>query len=312
MSTEKFGVVLGAGGVLGVAWAIGALRAFEQTTGRDPRDAEVLVGTSAGSILAASLGCGVSSQTLANHQAGVPAEDDPDLAYDYETGHATSRPKLRFGSTGLLLNAARHPRRTTGLAALASIVPEGRGSLAAVGALIDAVAPPGPIAWAPHPRTWLVAMNYRTGERVVFGQEGAPATQLSKAVIASCSIPGFYVPVQIGDHRYVDGGTVSPTSLDLVAGSGLDIVYVLSPMTSFEYDRPDGVWPKVERRVRRLLTRRLAREAEIVRAAGTKVVLLGPGPEDLAAIGANLMDSSRRERVFETSLRTSAAALVAS
>lgn len=312
MSGDRFGVVLGAGGVLGVAWGIGALRAFEQTTGLDPRAAEVLVGTSAGSILAAALGCGVSTEALANHQQGVPAEGDPDLAYDYDAGHATGlpgRPTLRFGSTGLLLNAIRHPRRTTGLAALSSVVPEGRGSLAAVGALVDAVAPDGPVAWAPHPRTWVVAMDYRTGDRVVFGREGAPVTRLSKAVVASCAIPGWYEPIQVGDRRYVDGGMVSPTSVDLLADSELDTVYVLSPMTSFDYDRPTAFWPRVERRVRRMLTRRLAREAALVRARGTEVVLVGPGPEDLAVIGANLMDASRRGRVFATSLRTTAEAL---
>jgi NTE family protein len=314
MSGERFGLVLGAGGVLGVAWTIGALRAFEQTTGRDPRRADVILGTSAGAILAASLGCGISTEALANHQSGVPAEGDPDLTYDYETGHATGlpgRPKLRFGSTSLLLNAVRHPRRTTGLAALASVIPEGRGSLAAVGAVVDSVAPAGPVAWAPHPQTWIVAMDFRTGERVVFGQEGAPSARLSKAVVASCSIPGWYQPVRIGGRRYVDGGMVSPTSLDLLAEMELDVVYVLSPMTSFSFDTPSGMGMKLERRVRRRLTRRLSREADVVRETGTEVVLLCPGPDDLAAIGANLMDASRRDRVFQTSLRTTAAALTA-
>jgi len=80
-------------------------------------------------------------------------------------------------------------------------------------------------------------------------------------------------------------------------------------MTSFEYDEPAGVGARLERHVRRLVTRRLTREAAKVRTTGTKVVLLGPGPADLNAIGANLMDPRRRKRVFDTSLRTSAAAL---
>jgi hypothetical protein len=79
-------------------------------------------------------------------------------------------------------------------------------------------------------------------------------------------------------------------------------------MVSFAYDEPTGV-ARLERRLRRAVTRRLMREAEKVRASGTHVTMLGPGPEDLAAIGANLMDPARRQQVLETSLRTSAAAL---
>ncbi|HEV7208765.1 MAG TPA: patatin-like phospholipase family protein [Mycobacteriales bacterium] len=309
---SRYGVVLGAGGVLGAAWTIGALRALEQTTGLDPRTAEVLIGTSAGSILSAFLGCGVSTEALANHQAGAPAQGDPAIDYDYHRdggGGLPPRPKLRMGSRNLLVNATLHPRKVTPMAALAAVLPQGRGSLAAVGSMVDAVAPAGPAAWAPHQRTWLVAMDYTTGKRVPFGREGAPSARLADAVMASCAIPGWYAPVVIGGRRYVDGGACSPTSLDLLAGCGLDTVYVLSPMTSFEYDMPAGVGAKLERHVRRLVTRRLTREAAKVRATGTKVVLLGPGPEDLTAIGANLMDPRRRERVFDTSLRTSAAAL---
>ena len=64
------GLVLGAGGVLGAAWTIGALDAVAREYGWDPREAEVLVGTSAGSVLAASLGCGVGRGRAARHPAG--------------------------------------------------------------------------------------------------------------------------------------------------------------------------------------------------------------------------------------------------
>jgi NTE family protein len=94
-----------------------------------------------------------------------------------------------------------------------------------------------------------------------------------------------------------------------VARLGLDEVVVLSPMTSFGYDRPTTVAGRVERRFRRVVTKRLVGEIKKVAATGTTVTVLGPGAEDLAAIGANLMDPTRRTAVLETSLRTSAAAL---
>jgi predicted acylesterase/phospholipase RssA len=145
--------VLGAGGTLGAAWAIGALGAIQERAGRPLADVDVIVGTSAGSILAASLRYGMTPETLV---------------------------------------------------------------------------PPAPLA---------------------------------DAVVASCSIPGWHAPKRIGERNYVDGGVRSVASADILCAR--------------------------------------------LRASGTTVVALLPGREDLAAIGANLMDGRRRQQVLETSLTTS-------
>jgi NTE family protein len=99
------------------------------------------------------------------------------------------------------------------------------------------------------------------------------------------------------------------TSVDLLDRQGLDEVVVLAPMASFDYDDPQSLLYRAERRFRRSMTKRILREAGKVRRHGTTVTILGPGREDLEAIGVNLMDARRRMQVFETSLRTSAAAL---
>ncbi|MGH8868889.1 MAG: patatin-like phospholipase family protein [Actinomycetes bacterium] len=302
------GLVLGAGGVLGAAWTIGALKALEEVEGFDPGTVEVLVGTSAGSVLATLLGSGLTPDALLHHQQGVVVEGETHLVYDHDAnGPLPPRPRLGIGSRGLLVRTALHPRSTPPLAALYAMLPAGRGSLKPIGRLVHAVTPAGP--WSPHPSLWVVALDYDGGHRVVFGQDGAPGAHLSEAVMASCSVPGWYAPVDIAGRRYVDGGTWSSTSLDLLSGLGLDEVYVLAPMASFRYDRPDSVVARLERRWRRRVTRRLLREAELVRASGTDVTMVGPGPEDLSAIGANLMDPRRRTQVLETSLRTSVSAL---
>ena len=127
--------------------------------------------------------------------------------------------------------------------------------------------------------------------------------------MASCSIPGWFAPVEIGGRRYVDGGTLSPTSIDLLADRGLDEVFVLTPMASFDYDEPTSVVGRMERRFRRAMTKRVLHEAGKVRRRGTQVTVLGPGREDLEAIGVNLMDHRRRSAVLDISLRTTAAAL---
>ena len=138
--------------------------------------------------------------------------------------------------------------------------------------------------------TWIVAVDYDSGQRVVFGRDGAPQVRLPDAVVASCSIPGWYQPVVINGRRYVDGGLRSATSLGLVGEADVDEVYVLAPMASFEMDRPRKPQQLLERRLRRLLTNALRRDANALRSLGVRVTMLTPGPEDLAVMGANLMD----------------------
>lgn len=304
------GLVLGAGGVLGAAWTIGALAAVADVEGFDPHDADVIVGTSAGSVLAALLGSGLTVGHLLDHQRGIPLPHElgSDWAYDSATGGARPpRPALGLGSPALLRRSVTNLRRMPPLAVLAALTPTGKGNLAAVGRMVDAVADGS--GWLGRDGVWVVAMDYDSGRRVAFGRDGAPRAELAEAVMASCAIPGWYAPVSIGGRRYVDGGTLSTTSADLLAREALDEVYVLAPMASFVSDQPRQVAARLERQLRRRLTRRTVREAEKVSRSGAAVTVLTPGPEDLAEIGANLMDPSRRLRVLETSVRTSTRAL---
>lgn len=309
-SASRRGLVLGGGGVLGAAWMIGALSALADAYDWDPRDAEVVVGTSAGSVVGSMLACGLGVETLVNHQRGIVAPGDPEIGFDPDTaagGTLPPRPQLRVGSASLLAKTVLHPRRVPVLAALSSLAPRGRGTLAAVAELVHQVNPED--SWPKRPEAWMIAMDYDSGKRVAFGSAGAPQATLADAVMASCSIPGWFAPVEIDGRSYVDGGTLSPTSLDLLAGRGLDEVIVLAPMISFDYDEPTTVVARMERRFRRAMTKRVLREAGKVRRAGTAVTLLGPGREDLEAIGVNLMDHRRRGTVLDTALRTTAAAL---
>jgi NTE family protein len=207
----------------------------------------------------------------------------------------------------LLWRTARHPLQVPPMAALASVLPPGRGSLASIATLVDDVTAPD--GWSQHRRLWIVAMDFETGRRMVFGPDDAPRVLLSQAVTASCAIPGWFAPVVIDGRRYVDGGAYSQTSADLVAGLDLDEVYVLAPMAAFANDRPSAVFQRLERRWRQQTTRRMLRECDRVRDSGTDVTMIAPGPEDLAAFGPNVMDPSRRELVLDTSLRTTTTAL---
>jgi NTE family protein len=315
--SRRFGLVLGGGGVLGAAWMVGALNALQEVHGIDPRRAERLVGTSAGSLVAALLGAGVSVAELTSHQLGRAASSGPlaALDWDYETatgGPTPHRPRLAMGSAGLLTHNAHRLRRLPPTAVLAALLPEGRGSLHAVGRLVHDVqmAVGAPVdGWSPHPGVRVVAMDFDSGQRVAFGAAGAPRAALADAVMASCAIPGWYTPVTIDGVRYVDGGACSSTNVDLLAGEGLDEVFVIAPMVSFTVDQPTHWRARMERAWRERVTRRCLHEVAKLHATGTEVTVLGPGRDDLQEIGGNLMAIDRRRRVLERSMRTSRNAL---
>jgi len=304
------GLVLGAGGVLGGAWMVGALSALQDQLGVDLREVDRLVGTSAGSVVASLLAAGVGVEELRAHQLGEPESGRlAGFSWDYETatgGSRPPRPRAGPGSAGLIARNVGNLRRLPPTAVLSALLPEGRGSLDSVGALIRHVVPSG---WVARDGQQVVTMDFESGRRVAFGRSDAPAADLADAVMASCAIPGWYSPVRIGERRYVDGGACSSTSVDLLADAGLDEVYVLAPSVSFAMDHPTAFLTRLERQWRVRVTRRCLREVAKVHAAGAEVVVVGPGPEDLDAVGGNLMDVGRRRLVLETSLRTSAQAL---
>ena len=307
------GLVLGGGGVLGGAWMVGALSALQDVHGFDVRDCDVIVGTSVGSIIGALLGAGVSVDHMVAHQRGLPITDGPLAGYsfNYETATGGSRPKrpklLGPGSAKMIMNGLGNARKMPPTAVISGFLPAGKGSLARVGHLIDAITPMD--EWSPHPNYWAVTMDYETGRRVAFGKPSEPVAPLAKAVTASCSIPGWFEPIEIGGRMYVDGGTWSATNADLVSAMNLDEVYVVAPMVSFHYDRPRSLLTRLERRWRVQVTKRCLREVDKVRAGGADTTVVGPGPEDLEAIGANLMDLPRRLQVLDTAIRTSTEAL---
>jgi NTE family protein len=290
---------------------IGALVAIEESLEVDLRASDYIVGTSAGSVIAALLASGVTPDQIRRHQLGEPVTDGPLAGYwwDYDNATGSSRPTVPGfgpGSTGLLRNIGRL-RHMPPTAVLSAFLPEGKGPLAPVGHLVEAVNPPG--EWSSHPGVYIVTMDYETGERVAFGSPGAPPADLAEAVMASAAIPGWFQPVTINGRRYVDGATCSATSVDLLTDLGLDEVFVVAPMVSFALDQPSTLLTRLERRWRMQITKRCLTEAAKVHRSGTEVTILGPGPEDLEAMGANLMDVARRPLVVETSLRTSAEAL---
>jgi NTE family protein len=322
---SRVGLVLGAGGLLGSAWTAGVLPLLVERLDRPLSDLDLVLGTSAGAVLGAALRCGMDVPELLAHQRGAdpaavsdrrPAELPELRTIERESGDGRPPvPLPLLGSPWLVALAAVSPCRMNPVVAASGLLPLGRRRMTSLVRMVDALQARGGAradGWVPGKPLWVVAVDYDSGRRVVFGRAGAPQASVADAVLASCAIPGWFAPQVIEGRRYVDGGVASSTSLALLARPGapvLDEVYVLAPMASYSYDRPTDPVAVVERQVRRLLTRWLDAEVRAVRDLGTRVTVLTPGPADLQAMGGNLMNPRRRLQVLDTALETSAGAL---
>jgi NTE family protein len=308
---ERVGLVLGAGGVLGGAWLTGALHAIASETGWDPGGSNYVVGTSAGSMIGALLACGVPPWYMVAYSAGEQvdglrdARGEPASRADRSAGatFALHRgiPALGPGSWRLALSSLARPYKYSPAALVAGWLPNGPVSTEP---LKDTVRRACEGSWAPHPNYWAIAVDYQTGERVAFGRAGSPPAELPDAVAASCAIPGFFRPVQIGGRRYVDGGLASASNLDVLVEEGLDLVIALNPMSSLHAGAPRTLGERFAYAIRQASGRRLGNEAKRLREAGTEVILIQPTVHDLDVMGSNLMSRSRRHEVIESGVRS--------
>ena len=295
----RIGLVLGAGGVVGHAFHAGVLAELADATGWDARDAEVVVGTSAGSVVGALLRAGVSPADLAARATGAPLSPQGARLAARAGGPAPvpSRPPRRAGglprmaSPGTFVRATFPPFRPVRPGALAAAaLPAGRIDTEMVASGLRPLFAAG---W-PEAALWVCTVRLGTGRRVVFGRPGPPdGVAVADAVAASCAIPGYFEPVEIGGTRYVDGGAHSPTNADLLTAHDLDLVIVSSPMSV----AGNRLRPSLDLPARRLARLYLGREAGRVRRAGTPVLAFQPVAADLAVMGLNAMDPTRREAV---------------
>jgi NTE family protein len=296
-AASRIGVVLGAGGVAGGAFHAGVLAALEETMGWDPRDAEVIVGTSAGSITATSLRAGLSAADgLARAQGRAMSPQGEALLRSIGPPR---RPPLRPAArarrpaemaASLARAAAGRPFTAAPWTLLAGLLPEGSVSTEFISSAISGLFPD---VWPSEP-LWICAVRQSDGRRVVFGRDGKTAP-VSDAVAASCAIPGFFSPVLIDGVPHVDGGLHSPTNADVLADRSLDLdlVIVSSPMSiSGSRLRIGGGQP-----VRRWSGALLDTEVLRLRRRGIPVVAFQPTEDDIRIMGSNAMDPTRRAAI---------------
>ncbi|MCC0099396.1 patatin-like phospholipase family protein [Streptomyces flavotricini] len=252
-------LVLGGGGLTGVGWEAGILYGLAEA-GVDLTAADLVVGTSAGSVVGAQLTSGLLS---------------PRELYERQLGDPAGEVAARLG-TGLIARYAvamvrsRDPkayRRRVGALALAADTGEEAERRKVLEARLVSHAWPGR-------RLVVTAVDALTGELAAFDRESGAG--LVDAVSASCAVPGVWPPVTVGGRRFIDGGIRSATNADLASGCAR--VVILAPMAL-----GSGLVPSP------------AAQAARLREAGARVLLITPSAQARKAFGRNVLDPARRD-----------------
>jgi len=293
-------LVLASGGTLGEAWISGLLAGVEDATGHDFRRTESLVGTSAGSLVAAALVAGQrprrpSGDGQQRSLASGPAPDDVSEAQSSRLPvpravvRSLAREALRLAGVAATplapMTLAIGSTASSALrAALLNRAPGKDASLSEVHARISATGARF------DGRLRVVAVDRKRGRRVVFGAPGAPEATVAEAVQASCSVPWIFAPVAIGGREYVDGGVWSNTNLDVAPAGRATEVLCLNPIASLDLAiaSPFGV-------LRALAGSSAALETLALRNRGARVRMIGPDQDTARLMGANLMDVRLRD-----------------
>jgi NTE family protein len=257
-------LVLGGGGVAGIAWLLGLIDGLRRE-GVDLATADAFVGTSAGACVAVQLATGALSEAVAMQRAPETAEIEVEFDQEryLETAtDATSGTSDDRESARRLANIDRVVSR--------EVAPERRRA---------AVAARLPVHRWPHRDLRIAAVDQADGELLAFGPQSG--VDLVDAVTASCAVPGVWPAVEIAGRRYVDGGARSPTNADLARGS--EIVVVLAPMALADRQRS-----------------KLEGELDATAAPQRHVVEVDASSQE--AIGANPLSPARREAALEAGL----------
>ena len=255
-------LVLGGGGIAGLGLLAGVLYGLFGA-GIDLRDADRMIGASAGAATAAQLRSSQSIERLYARQT------EPALIAD-ETPPSMEQLAQTLAAYPKLMAIADHAERMRAMGALAkgaaSVAPEVRRAMIER-RLADHIWPDAALT--------VTAVDADSGELVTF--EAASGVGLVDAVGASCAVPGVWPVVEIDGRVYMDGGMHSADNAQLAADSGR--VVIVSP---FGHSAPFAAGF------------RLADQVAELERGGARVLVIEPDPVARAAMGANPLDPAIR------------------
>jgi NTE family protein len=282
-----FTVVIGGGGAVAVAHACGALKALRDVGGVDLNAAKLMIGTSAGSMIAADL------------RLGRTVEDIAEAVFDQTEQEVTiakawsSKPDLarRVIGSAYVMTRSSMPLRMRMLEPPRIVQRAFPGSL--MRTTSNWASDRYPQEW-PAGGLWITAFDVDSSRRVVLHSEHRFHASLPDAVRASCAVPGIYSPVRLGGRRLVDGGSQSATNIDLAARTGSAAVIALASMAYEPTERPGVVTSLMRMRP----SGQVRREADRVRRSGAAVLVLRPGAKELEHHKLNILSAEGAEAVY--------------
>ena len=254
------GIVLGAGGPLGWAYHLGVIQGIRDAIGREPANADRIVGTSAGAAIAASLLTGTSTEEVLEIITTPPSAEDK-TKMQAAGADALRHPlkALRPVAPGLVRNV----RNIGPATAMVGLVPAGLFPTLVLRRFASDEQWPSQL--------WVPSVRIDDGEIVVFGRDVIPET-LGDAIEATSAVPAVFQPKVIDGARYVDGAVGSSTHANVLVPEHLDIAFISAPMC-----RPGG--GPIRARARRSLDA----EMESLQATGTRTIVVTPNADVLEA-----------------------------
>lgn len=269
----RFGLLLGGGGSVGIAWENGVLAGLQDAIGLDPTAATVIVGTSAGSAVGADMALGKDP-----HDALALDDDPAQLRRTMDPPDMTTGPFAEI--IGLMMAPdARTPESAARIGRLALDAPTTLTEEQWIGMFRRTV---GTAEW-PEVDFRATSTCCSTGEPVVWTADHG--VDLALAVASSCAVPGLFPPVRIGDEYYMDGFRGTDYHAGIVGPLELDAAIYIGPKIA--------AVPEV--------VKMLERDMDAIAEGGTRVHTM-LGSEQLDAANLDLMDFSARAAAFEIGL----------
>ncbi|MGN6679194.1 MAG: patatin-like phospholipase family protein [Streptosporangiaceae bacterium] len=251
-------LVLGGGGITGIAWEIGILAGLTERA-VDLTDADLVIGTSAGSVVGVDIRSGASLADLYRFQTRPPGSEE-------------IYARMGLGVMAKYLRAMLLSRKPeTARARVGALALRARTETEAARRRV--IESRLPVQQWPAGRLQITALDALTGDLAVFDADSG--VRLLDAVGASCAVPGIWPPVTINGRRYIDGGIRSAANADLAAGC--ERIIIIAPLAS-------GFGPLASP----------DNQARALSAAGALVTVIKPDKAALRAIGRNVLDPARR------------------
>lgn len=271
-------LVLSGGGPVGIAWQTG-LAAGLAAKGVDLREADFILGTSAGSAVGAQLALGRDMSTvLERYRSAVPAQPSssaPSAARASATAATPARMQelMRLMAESAASDASpEEARAAIGRFALESNTGPEEGFVAGFSYLAGVPFPDGYAC---------TAVDAESGAFQVW--DSATGAPLDRAVASSCAVPGVFPPITINGRHYIDGGMRSGTNADLAAGHTNVLIVTLMSGARASSAAPSD--PRMKRYLERM-----TKERQVLIDSGSEIEMVGPDEESAAIMGVNLMD----------------------